>query len=750
MTERIWRTLGRAAAAGLALAAMPLQASDDIAADWRTLLDKGDREAVYATYGLIDRVRDEHGEIAAAPCRELAGEIAAALETNPVGLAVWYMAQECARASGDTALAQQRLERFEALLKHTFAARGLDDDAPMPVLSERDAEAVIAASGQTELYALYMPYDGGRHLSYLVGLWDEETQRESILEFDYLDAAMALRHALPEAEFPMFRRDLVSAMVESAASHAPGSPLAQLAALEQLESQALPNRVETLAQLAADGHLMAAIALAIACEETPALACHDRAVDALLPLAEKRHALALVALAYVYVRNSDRPADLKAARSLIEQADRRLGSSRASAALIGFGKFSQRTPHLIALVERNLDRAASDGDLMAGLGLAVSQYVGKGQLAEGKHLRRVVAAAEAGLPQAQYWYARTLLAQKKIGEAAAWMRRAAENGFPAAQSWLGFAHYRGENGVARDVDRGLEWLRRAAHGGQSEASVLIGQHYLQQSDEVVNLQRARDWLLSAALAENIAGGIQLARLLERDIEGVGSPAQAVKIYEALIHDHDSARARVLLAKLLIRGKGIAEDRARAETLLRGDAQQGVTESQLALGLLLLQATESAPRRAAGVEWLRKASAAGSPKARDELATVLWYGRGAAPEPAAALQLWQGLMAEGAEPMAANNFAWAHCTARDPALLDAAAGLAAIAPLGSREDAPLFFVGTLASCQAASGDFAAAVATQQRAIGMLQAREQPSAKLLQEFRARLAQYESGQRTYGDER
>ena len=73
------------ALAGLSLAfALPARATDDIAADWRTLLTEGDGEAIYATYDLIDAVTVD-GVIDAARCRDNAEAIAKALVTNPVG-----------------------------------------------------------------------------------------------------------------------------------------------------------------------------------------------------------------------------------------------------------------------------------------------------------------------------------------------------------------------------------------------------------------------------------------------------------------------------------------------------------------------------------------------------------------------------------------------------------------------------------------------------------------------------------------
>ena len=83
------------------------------------------------------------------------------------------------------------------------------------------------------------------------------------------------------------------------------------------------------------------------------------------------------------------------------------------------------------------------------------------------------AAAEAGLPDAQYAYA-TLLAEGSgmpvadMERARTWMERAARNGFDTAQVELGIWMVNGRGGPA-NPDEGRQWLRRAAAGGNAVA-----------------------------------------------------------------------------------------------------------------------------------------------------------------------------------------------------------------------------------------------------------------------------------------
>ncbi len=410
---------------------------------------------------LIDAVHAD-GAIDAARCRDNADAIARALVTNPVGLALWSMAQECARSSGDVPLAERRAERFEALLRHMFANYRVGQELPMRVVSMRDIEAVIAASGQQEIYAIYLPYDGERHLSYLVGLWDEKTQRENLIEFDFLDTMVSLHRNDPDAEFPMFRAALVDELGERARESSPGSPLARLFEYRQSEGR---EAIEIVGRHAQGGDLMAATMFGMACAEKPELDCRDEAIDALLPLAEKRFALALTTLAFVYARSSERSADLKAARALIEQADQRLGDSQSSADFLLLAVSSTDRKRLIELVEKPLEKAAKRGDVFAGMAYAGARAARRGTLPEKRERGYIEAAAAAGIPRAQFALAKLLAVERRTDQALRLMRAAADAGAGEAQLWLGVSYYLGKSGLAMD--------RRSASNGWRKRGIVV-------------------------------------------------------------------------------------------------------------------------------------------------------------------------------------------------------------------------------------------------------------------------------------
>jgi TPR repeat protein len=73
-------------------------------------------------------------------------------------------------------------------------------------------------------------------------------------------------------------------------------------------------------------------------------------------------------------------------------------------------------------------------------------------------------AARRGHAPAQYWLARAYEHAGEHDRAFPWMRRAALQGWPAAQYHLSMM-YQGGDGTAQDLDEALIWLRRSAAQG---------------------------------------------------------------------------------------------------------------------------------------------------------------------------------------------------------------------------------------------------------------------------------------------
>ena len=81
--------------------------------------------------------------------------------------------------------------------------------------------------------------------------------------------------------------------------------------------------------------------------------------------------------------------------------------------------------------------------------------------------------------------------------AAAWLRRAADQGLADAQFILGLMYYQGE-GVAKDEQEAAAWIRRAADQGLALAQFTLGLMYYEGKGVPKDEQEAVVWYRRAA------------------------------------------------------------------------------------------------------------------------------------------------------------------------------------------------------------------------------------------------------------
>jgi TPR repeat protein len=732
-------------ACGVATAAV---SEEQVARDWQELLARRNYAEVQETYALATALDGGDAQAFAAACRQQARDLARALKINTVGLALWRHAQKCAAATGESALAEERQARFEALLRYTFAQRAaLDETAPLPILEDHDAIAVAEASGQELLYIYYDPYEDGRELRLVLGLWDAQAQRERRLVFDYLRASLTLAlNKTGDRDYPVLQQTIVRNWASWGAKNNPGGPLADLQGYFDVLTLPQPTRRrDALQAMAARDSLPAALLLAQTCWQYPKLECGSAAVDALLPYAEKRLAPALAALALVYATGSGVEKDLQRARALLDSADQRLGGRRGRLMFGALAGGSEAARALLPLYEAELRQAARDGDAAAVARLA-AVVTGEGQPGLDEELRsQLQRAAEGGLMRAQFVLALDLQQQRKPTVALAWMRRAAESGHVYAQYRLASAYEKGGLGLAPDPAQALAWYKRAALSGSLAAAREVAVHYANAADsDRESLQEAEGWLASPAQARDEDSMMLLAQLYMRDIRGLQHDAAfGLQLATETAQSFNTASARRTLAVLLIQGNKKLRDQARAETLLRGDAEQGDVMSQVMLAGLLLKPAGDRQRMEQSLGWLRKAADSGSEPARGMLANVLWHGMAGAADRKAARELWDALVRSD-KVYAVNDLAWALCTSIDEAALDPQAGLVLMRGWQARDPLDLGMRDTLAACLAASGDFSAAVATQRRVVDELP-RSYPERRA--DAQARLNLYKNNKRYSG---
>lgn len=383
--------------------------------------------------------------------------------------------------------------------------------------------------------------------------------------------------------------------------------------------------------------------------------------------------------------------DFAAARRWAEPAAA-AGSADGQAVLayiLTAGPEDMRDP---VLAEDFYQRSAKAGCPQGALGLAVAlAKKSPDAAAQPEVVRWLRVAAAAGLATARYMLAE--LTERGLGTdadpaaAAVLYLQAAEQGHRSAQARYGAALMRGR-GVARNVQQGESWLRRAALAGDPDAAALVGDLYARKETQgetlPPNYLEAALWYRRAAEAGHRTAAHALGMLyltgagvpLEREeaarwfrisaergdpaaqadlgnlaLGGGGTPEDQVRTYErfAAAAEKGDLVAAFNLSVCLSKGVGVARDAALAAHWLRraagGDPEApsappsgGLVNAQYWYGKMLIDGSGVPADAAAGHTWIARAAEAGMVEAEVMLGGMLTRGDGG-PKDHAAAQVW---------------------------------------------------------------------------------------------------------------
>lgn len=135
-------------------------------------------------------------------------------------------------------------------------------------------------------------------------------------------------------------------------------------------------------------------------------------------------------------------------------------------------------------------------------------------------------AAASGDPVARYQLGLQRLQQGQFADAAALMRRAAEQGVPEAMRIYGLMLTRGE-GVAQDAEAGRDFVVRAAEAGNIQAMHDAGGLFINAPETPETQAAAARWFQEAALHGLSDSQFNIALLFQ---EGFGVPQSAADAY----------------------------------------------------------------------------------------------------------------------------------------------------------------------------------------------------------------------------
>jgi TPR repeat protein len=164
-------------------------------------------------------------------------------------------------------------------------------------------------------------------------------------------------------------------------------------------------------------------------------------------------------------------------------------------------------------------------------------------------------AADKGDNEARFEIGMAYLSAKHVNEAEAWLKRAAEGNYMAAQ--LALAQIYLQSHKPEDEQRGAEWIRRAADAGDANAQLALALLYQQERGVEKDNAQVEHWLGKAA-TRNETAKFQLG-LLYYD---AGDYTRAAQNFMELAHA-GHAVAQYNLGGMYQDGKGVPKSNAKA-------------------------------------------------------------------------------------------------------------------------------------------------------------------------------------------
>ena len=704
---------------------------------WAHFLAHGDSADVVKALSVRNAIGYSMTDADPAKCKDNAAALDEALASVPVSIAFHRMAMLCAEATGDAKRAERELEAVAALSKLALASASESENAaPVRVVMALDMDALLASTGLERRYGYYNQFTAEYDFPYVAAVWDPERKLERHLRFDWTDTWVQISRE--PVKYPMLRTNFANAFIDNDAK-ANNEEAIDILTLRRVLQSPIAERPALLRTGVDAGGILSAATWAAICEQKGMpKQCADGYVEAVLPMAEKQYALPMALLAYGYAQGLGVRKDEAAAMKLLDAADARWVRNGASAAYIDLWMISHDEPLPPALAQR-LARALQAGNENAlFLQMKDAQRRDPKFKPDAKQVAYLRSDAQNGKGEGYAWLATTM--DENAAETKAIEQLAAEHGDADSQSTMAARKF-GFTGEARDEAAGREWLERAAHGGNTWAASFRSSIARSEGDGA----GAQGWLFAPATEGDIDAQLALADVWSSDLPNMsGDREKAMGIRRELAQYSPAARRN--LARALIFDDKTPKDPVEARKLLTADAEGGDHESEAMLGMAILHGDLGPVDEAAGTKWMERALAGGNASAPSDYAFWLFYRKGTDASRAQGLKLWREHLKA---PSSANNLAWALCTSDIASARDAKAGMEAVKEMGNVESLEFGEQDTVAACQAASGDFASALALQKQVNAkwraqIKNAKSTPEQeKQTKEFDKRLALYEAKQ-------
>jgi uncharacterized protein len=202
-------------------------------------------------------------------------------------------------------------------------------------------------------------------------------------------------------------------------------------------------------------------------------------------------------------------------------------------------------------------------------------------------------------------------------------RAAADPKDAAALLLIGRLHIEGA-GVPRNVGEGLDWFRKAADAGSTDAAFRYGAAKLVGVDTAQDDKTARAYLEKAAMAGHGGAYNLLGEMALNAAEPNFAAAGDMFRKAASIGDPDAPYALGMLYK---NGKGVAADAKTAVEWFTRAAGAGHTAAMVELAVAEFNGKGVERDRDTAIKWFRAAAERGNAVAQNRLAQILARGMG---------------------------------------------------------------------------------------------------------------------------
>ena len=224
--------------------------------------------------------------------------------------------------------------------------------------------------------------------------------------------------------------------------------------------------------------------------------------------------------------------------------------------------------------------------------------------------------------------------EQKIG--VKWLRKSALQGNTSAMYKLADVLQDGKGEEVNHLEA-IYWLTKGAELGSADCQCALGSAYMLGTGVERDKDKAHDLYQISSLQGNSWGTYLLGLSYEAGDGTPTNPTKAIECYKEIVNDEPKAALRLGYIYLWGSGK-VPEDRPTAVRWLRQAADQGNSDAQLNLGVMLLYGYGVTQNATQAAKWLKQSAAQNNRSAMRELGELYAQGNGVQQDTAEAQRL----------------------------------------------------------------------------------------------------------------